>query len=145
MFIVLGGEKGLQGIGKNLVAEYKSISEACAAVNISRSIICQELQKNIKTLSGGFYWSYEKELGATKNYKNLGKAKEVYQYDKNGKFIMKYPSTGIAAKAIGVNSGSHIGECCRGKLKQYKGFIWRYADDIVSTSDESQRGAGEAP
>lgn len=130
---------------KNLVAEYKNISDACTAVNISRSIIQQELQKEIKTLAGGFYWSYDKEVGETKNYKNLGRAKEVYQYDKNGKFIMKYPSTGIAAKAIGVNSGSHIGECCRGKLKQYKGFIWRYADDIVSTSDESQRGAGEAP
>ena len=52
---------------------------------------------------------------------------------------MEYPSTGIAAKAIGVNSGSHIGECCRGKIKNYKGYIWRYVEDIVSPSDESQR------
>ena len=50
---------------------------------------------------------------------------------------MSYPSTGIAAKAIG-GASSHIGECCRGKLKRYKNFVWRYAEDIVSPSDESQ-------
>lgn len=25
----------------------------------------------------------------------------------------------------------HISECCRGKLKHYKGYIWKYKDDIV--------------
>lgn len=66
----------------------------------------------------------------------------VNQYDLNGKFIIAYPSTGIAAKAIGGNS-SHIGECCRGKIKTYKNFIWRYAEDIVSPSGESQRDTCE--
>ncbi len=99
----------------------------------------QELQKEIKTLSLGFYWSYEKELKEVKNYKNFGKAKEVYQYDLNGKFIMSYPSTGAAARALGIKGSSHIGECCRGKIKTYKGFKWCYADDIVSTSAETQR------
>jgi hypothetical protein len=74
-----------------------------------------------------------------KNYNNLGKAKEVYQYDLNGKFINSYSSTGVAARTLGLKSGSHIGECCRGKIKTYKGFIWRYAEDIVSPSGESQR------
>jgi len=79
---------------KELVAEYKSIPEAAAAVNISYSLISQEVQKEIKTLTGGFYWSKDRELGETKNYKNLGRAKEVYQYDLKGKFINKYSSTG---------------------------------------------------
>ena len=70
-------------------------------------------------------------------YKNLGKAKQVNQYDKNGKYITSYPSTGIAAKAVG-GSNSHIGECCRGKIKTYKGFVWRYVEDIISPSGESQ-------
>lgn len=122
---------------KRLVAEYKNIKEASKAVGISLSIITQELQKDVKTLSGGFYWSKERKLSKVKNYKNTGKSKEVYQYDLNGKFIMSYPSTGLAAKAIGVKQSSHIGECCRGKIKSYKGFIWRYADDIVSPSSES--------
>lgn len=125
---------------KKLVAEYINITEAAKAAGISKSLILQELQKEIKALTGGFFWSKERELRKTIEYKNLGMAKSVYQYDLNGKFIMEYPSTGIAAKAIGASSGSHIGECCRGKIKSYKGYVWRYVDDIVSPSDESQRG-----
>ena len=119
---------------KDLVAEYKTVQEAANAVGISTGIIFQELQKEIKTLSGGFYWSYQStlDLNKIKNYKNLGKAKEVYQYDLNGKFINSYKSAGEAARSIGASSSSHIGECCRGKIKQYKGFIWRYSEDIVS-------------
>lgn len=128
---------------KKLVAQYKTIVEASKAVGISASLIQQELGKEIKALCGGFFWSREKTLGYTKNYTSNGKAKKVYQYDKNGKFIMEYPSTGIAARAMGLNSGSHIGECCRGKIKTYKGYIWRYAEDIVSSSGESQRDISE--
>lgn len=122
---------------KKLIAEYKSIIEAAKAVGISASIIQQELQKDIKALSGGFYWSKEPKLNKIIIYKKEGKAKEVYQYDLNGKFIMSYPSTGIAARAI-HGQHSHIGECCRGKIKTYKGFIWRYADDIVLSTNENQ-------
>lgn len=124
---------------QHLVAEYLNIAEASAATGLSVSIISQELNKKVKTLSGGFYWSKEKKLGETKKYKNTGKSKQVNQYDLMGKFIMTYPSTGIAAKAIGAKTSSHIGECCRGKIKSYKGFIWRYVEDIVSPSNESQR------
>jgi hypothetical protein len=122
---------------KILVAKYKTVIEAEKAAKISASLISQELNKEIKTLSGGFYWSREEKLGETKDYVNLGKAKEVYQYDLDGKFINNYKSTGEAARSLGVCSSSHIGECCRGKIKQYKGFVWRYSEDIVSPSSES--------
>ena len=52
---------------------------------------------------------------------------------------MAYESTGAAARALGIKNASHIGECCRGKIKTYKGFIWRYSEDIVLTSNENQR------
>lgn len=128
---------------QKLVAEYLNAVEASAASGLSVSIIMQELNKEVKTLSGGFYWSKEKTLGEVKNYTNTGKSKPVNQYDLKGKFIMTYPSTGIAAKAIGVKTPSHIGECCRGKIKSYKGFIWKYVEDIVSPSGESQRDISE--
>lgn len=124
---------------KELVAEYKTMREASNAVGVSWSLIQQELHKEIKALSGGFFWSNTPNNNfQTVSYSNLGKSKVVYQYDKKGKFINKYDSTGIAAKAIG-GVHSHIGECCRGKIKSYKGFVWRYAEDIVSPSSESQR------
>lgn len=124
---------------KKLIAEYKNVTEAAKAAKISKSMIFQELQKEIKSLSGGFYWSKENVLEKTKNYPNLGKSKEVFQYDLNGRFINSYSSTGQAARSLGINNGSHIGECCRGKIKTYKGFVWRYSEDIVSPSKETWR------
>lgn len=118
---------------QKLIAEYKDIAEAARAVNCAPSLILQEVNKPIKTLTHSFYWSKEKTLGEIKKYSNARVAKEVYQYSLKGKFIMAYPSTGIAAKAIG-GKYSHIGECCRGKIKTYKGYVWRYAEDIVSPS-----------
>lgn len=48
---------------------------------------------------------------------------EVYQYDLEGNFIAKYPSTMEAERQTGfVNSG--IGACCRGLQKTSHGFIW---------------------
>lgn len=118
---------------KELVAEYKNVTEASIAVGVSKNMIFQEIRKEEKALVGGFYWSKEKTLYKVITYSNNGKAKKVNQYDLKGKFITSYPSTGIAAKAIHGNH-SHIGECCRGKIKSYKGYIWRYSDDIVSPS-----------
>lgn len=128
---------------KRLVAEYKNISEAVKATGVSKFTICQEVNKEVKELSGGFYWGREPVLGETKSYPNLGKAKEVYQYDKNGKFIHSYPSLAEAARALGLARGTRIGECCRGKLKSCAGFVWRYAEDIVSPSEETQREVSE--
>lgn len=128
---------------KELVAEYQNIAQACSAAGISQDILQQELRKEVKALSGGFYWSKEKKLGPTKDYFNRGRTKEVFQYSLKGKYINKYKSLGEAARSLGLSSCSHIGECCRGKIDSYKGFIWRYADDIVSTSNESQRDVRE--
>lgn len=124
---------------KELVAEYKTIPEAAIAVQSSYSVIQAALTQTPKVLAKGFYWSRNPVLEETKVYQNLGKAKEVYQYDLNGKFINKYSSTGEAARSLGISKGTHIGECCRGKLKTCKGFIWRYTEDVVSPSGESQR------
>ena len=49
---------------------------------------------------------------------------------------MTYPSVGAAARALGILH-SHIGECCRGSVKSYKGYIWRYVEDIFSPSNEN--------
>lgn len=127
---------------KALVAEYKSAKEASAAVNISIPQIVMELNKEIKTLTGGFYWSYSRELGETKKYTASGRAKPVNQYDRNGKYIMTYPSCGAAARATNSNF-SHIAECCRGKIKSHNNFVWRYVEDIVSPSDESRSAPQE--
>lgn len=119
---------------KKLIKEYFNLAELIKETGFNASSIAQELRKDDsigKTLSYGYFWSYEPELKNIKTYQNTGKAKIVCQYDLAGNFINEYISTGAAALCLGVKSGSHIGECCRGKIKTYKGYIWKYKEDIV--------------
>ena len=65
-----------------------------------------------------------KRVGS-KNYKSI----PVAQYNKNGEFITVYESARIAEQALHLpnNSGRHILDCARGKLKTAYGFIWKLA------------------
>lgn len=54
------------------------------------------------------------------------KRKAVEQYNKNGDLINTYLSATEVAKMLGVKSTSPICECCQGKGKTYKGYIWKY-------------------
>lgn len=44
------------------------------------------------------------------------------------KMLNIFSSVNEAAKYINT-SPSHISECCRGKLKTLKGYIWRFKND----------------
>lgn len=115
---------------KELVNSYFCIEDAAKDTGFSISIIKQEVQKPIKTLSCGFYWNNTSSTDfKIQNYENLGKAKQVGRYNKITRKLEKiYSSTGEAARDIsGVHS--HISECCRGKIKSYKGYIWRYIEE----------------
>ena len=51
-------------------------------------------------------------------------SKTVLQYDLEGNFIREWKSTAECGKN-GFNQGN-VAECCQGKRKTHKGFIWRY-------------------
>lgn len=129
-------------VNKELINSYKTLEDVARA-GFDLYSVSNEVRKpdnKPKNLTIGFYWSYSSEPNfMVEEAVNTGKAKIVYQYDKSGKLLGEYPSVSAAAKAVG-GVHSHIGECCRGKLKSYKGFVWSYnnVDDIVSTSMETQ-------
>ena len=50
--------------------------------------------------------------------------KKVYQYTLDGQFVREWESTAECGRN-GFNQGNVV-TCCQGKLKKYKGFIWRY-------------------
>ena len=52
-------------------------------------------------------------------------SKPVLQFDLNGELIRKWQSIRSAETALGIDN-SRITRCCRGKLRQTGGFIWRY-------------------
>ena len=57
--------------------------------------------------------------------KNNNLSKQVEQCDLDGNVINIYKSANDAKRITGYSQG-HISECCRGELKTYKNFIWRY-------------------
>lgn len=66
------------------------------------------------------------ERAAEKNT-NGKRSKKVYQYTLDGQFVREWESTREAGRN-GYDQG-HVAACCRGELKQYKGYIWRYKDE----------------
>lgn len=51
-------------------------------------------------------------------------SKKVYQYTLDGQFVREWESTAECDRN-GFDHGN-VAACCRGKLKKYKDFIWRY-------------------
>lgn len=119
-----------------LVRTYKNIDTLLLQTKYNRSSIINELNASKKKRTYGYYWSYENSL--TKKdiirFQNKGVAKVVYQYNLDGNKIGEFCSTGEAGRVLFPEykrAASHIGECCRGRIKTYKGFIWKYKEDIV--------------
>ena len=56
----------------------------------------------------------------------------IIQYTKQLEFIAEYPSTIDAIEALGLPKSGNAAickclKCLKGKIKSYKGFVWKYA------------------
>ena len=67
---------------------------------------------------------YNINFGTCIERRSKKKSKPVLQYTLDGEFVREWPST-MECGRNGFNQGN-IWMCCQGKLKKYKGFIWRY-------------------
>ena len=54
-------------------------------------------------------------------------SKQVLQFTKEGELIAEYPSLHEAERQTGCNHGN-ICECCKGKQKSCRGYIWKYKE-----------------
>lgn len=61
---------------------------------------------------------------AAKKMTNGKLSKKVYQYTLDGQFVREWESTAECGRN-GYNHGA-VAACCRGELKKYKDFIWKY-------------------
>ena len=89
-----------------------------------------EANKGEKNPNYGKHWSEEhkkKISEALKGIFNTKCSKPVLQIDKNTNEIIKeFPSIMEINRQLGYSQG-HISDCCLGKRKTHKGFIWKYA------------------
>lgn len=54
-------------------------------------------------------------------------SKPVLQYTKYGELVKEWSSISECGRnGFGIG---HISDCCKGKLKSHKGFIWKYKND----------------
>lgn len=70
----------------------------------------------------GFLWSYNQQIVISLVH---GNSKTVYQYDLNGNFIKEWSSATEVERQLGYSQSS-ICDCCNGRYKQSKGYIWSY-------------------
>ncbi len=65
----------------------------------------------------------------SKNEHNaLHNGKKVYQYTCDGTLIKEWASLAEVERELGYKN-QNISACCNGKIKRYKGYVWRY--DII--------------
>ena len=83
--------------------------------------------------AGGFLWAYVDENG---NYPQNLKPREdkrdsqglkIEQYEKDGTLVTTWNSMREASEALKISTGG-ICACCKGKIKTYKGYIWKYVN-----------------
>ena len=110
---------------RELIAQYRSITDASSITGIGKDQISMACNKKIKVLCHGYYWSFENNNDFPIEILESGKAKKVGKYTLTGNLIQEYNSLSEAGRDNNC-SRTHIGECCNGKLRTYKNFIWKF-------------------
>lgn len=77
------------------------------------------------------YGTHNEKIRRTRrtNYNN-NTSKKVFQYDLKNNLIKIFPSGKEVQRQLGFDQ-SCISACCLGKLKTYKGFIWRHKESVA--------------
>lgn len=109
---------------KNLVCMYPSIKSAHLVSGFSIASIWKQLERKEKSLSNGYYWSKTSDNNFP-TVAQIGIGKPIGQYNANGELIATYESRNECARMINGDK-KRIGECCNGKIKTYRGFIFKY-------------------
>ena len=112
-------------IDNNIIAEFKSISEAAAQFGVSPDRItrCCAKQKGYQT-AGGYYWCFADEYEAF-SIQQL-RRRRVVRRDLNGNELV-FNTVSEAAASIGVNR-SLISRACKKQTKYYN-YFWRYLNE----------------
>lgn len=95
---------------------------ACKEVNVKSPSSIAYCARGECVSTGGFSWSYEK---VERMNIDAFKRKRVNQYTLEGVFIKEHLSIYHAGKSV-VTSTSAISNCCAGRNKSSKGFIWKF-------------------
>lgn len=100
----------------------RKISKALKGIHRS-----EETRRRMSESKKGKKHSDEHKKKISENKTNGKTSKPVLQLTISGDLIKEWPSISEAERWNGFNS-SAVSACCRGKYKQYKGYIWKYKE-----------------
>lgn len=130
--ITIGGEA--LGAGESHPCYGKPLSEErkhnLIAHNHNR-VFSEETRKKISIANTGNSLSLEhKQKLIQSNLGNRKRAKTVYQFDMDGRYITSYFGLNEAARQNPGFNPVCIGYCCSGKQAQHKGYLWSYLPPV---------------
>ena len=107
----------------NKLNSFNTCREAAEHVGVSRSSITTCCLGKLK-LSKGYVWKYENQ---EEIYKEIisKKNRKIIQFDIHGNRLNSFNTSREAAEHV-VISHTGIINCCNGKNKTAKGFVWKY-------------------
>jgi len=88
----------------------------------SRPVHILDVCNNKRKTAYGYLWKFNPQ----DNAKKYDYSKSVAKYTLNNIFIEEYDNIKIAVEKNPGTRKDHIYECCEGKSKTHKGFIWKY-------------------
>jgi hypothetical protein len=119
------------------IAIFGSIKDASRRVKVEPAILWKALTGKLHT-TGDCYWRLGKgkakinmqELERAKQMQLQKRLRGVIQYDMSGNKMKEYPSLVEAEKATGA-APANIRKVATGKIKSAKGYLWKYADEMI--------------
>lgn len=118
-------------INGKIINEFPSLTFAAKNIGCSKTILMRHITNNIPINNRYFIYSnnnkprrhltdLEKE-----KLKNCHFSKKVNKYTKDDVFLECFESITLAAKNVNTDV-KYIRNCCNGKTKSCKGFIWKF-------------------
>ena len=128
---------GQYSVDGQLIKIWDSITDVERELNINTANISSCCLGTRRT-SGGYIWLYNNgnlPFHLDEDYLNKirinGNSKAVNQYTKDGAFIKTWFQIQDAANELDIID-SCISQCCKNEIKTAGGFIWRYANDVLT-------------
>lgn len=123
-------------VSGDYINEFESVVEASEKTGIAKTTIGYVCNRTgYHKTAGGFLWVWQDEYDPNKDYKvvidqGAGNRKPVIQMDMDGNVIAEYESCLDAARKNKKENfnDEYIGDCCKGKRKTHKKFLWKYKE-----------------
>lgn len=122
-----------------LIAQFKSVADAAASVNVSSSLIYKVCSGNECHQVAGYVWRFANpkpqhiaRIEALRQYKL---STSVVQLTIQGEIVAIHDSFSKAAKSVGLKYSTPIHNVVSGKAKTSCGFKWMRYSDYLSQND----------